>query len=348
MTAPTKKEVEAMAVALIASINTGGFSEADAKKLTTGQYLTRWVESINQNVRPSTQRRYSDLIRKHIEPEIGRVQLAKLSALDIQRLYADRLDAGLSPTTVELLHCILHGALKQAVRWGLITRNVVEMVDAPRRKTPEYITWDQQQASAFLAVADKDDLAALWRLALHTGMRRGEILGLLWADLDLARGALSVKRTLSRGPGNSFEVGQPKTKHGRRQIELPKSVVQALQKHRKRQVEERLQLGSDYQDGGLVFADALGGPVHPNTLRRHFIRLIKVAGVPMIRFHDLRHTSATLMLSGGEHPKIVSEMLGHANIGITLDRYSHVTPSMQRNAVDRLDDMLGGQAAGAR
>jgi integrase len=337
---PTKKAAEAAAAELIASIESGGFGEAEAAKLTVAQYLTRWLDSIGQSVRPSTQRRYSDLVRQHIEPVIGRVQLAKLTPLDVQRLYANRLDAGLSPTSVELLHNILHKALKQAMRWGLLTRNVTEAVDAPRRVLPEYVTWNEAQVAAFLAVAEADDLAALWRLALLTGMRRGEILGLKWADLDLARGTLSVKRTLSRGPQGSYDFGQPKTASGRRQIALPRSVVDSLKRHRVHQNEERLAAGPAYTDNGLVFTDAIGVPVHPNTLRHRFLRLIAQAGVPVLRFHDLRHTSATLMLANGEHPKIVQERLGHANISMTLDRYSHVSPDMQRQAADRLDKLI--------
>ncbi len=341
LTAPTKKEIEALAAQMIASVATGGFGEADAKKITVSEYMARWLESISQSMKPASFRRYADLSRQHIEPVIGRVQLAKLSQLDVQRLYSDRLRAGLSPTSVQLIHCVLHRALKQAMRGGLLNRNVTELVDVPRRIAPEYVTWDRAQASAFLAVSDRDDLAALWRLALLTGMRRGEILGLKWDDLDMGRGALSVKRTLSRGNSGSFDFGSPKSGKGR-QIELPRSVTEALHKHRVKQLEGRMPVGTSYNDLGLIFADALGGPLHPNTLRYRFLRIIKEAGVPQLRLHDLRHTSATLMLANGEHPKIVSERLGHSTIAITLDRYSHVTATMQREAADRLDTLISG------
>lgn len=339
LTADTKKEVESLVAQHIASMETGGFSEADAKKITVSQYMASWLDSRKQSMKPASFRRYADLSRQHIEPVIGRIQLAKLSQLDVQRLYSDRLEAGLSPTSVQLIYCVLHRALKQAMRGGLLLRNVTELVDVPRRITPEYVTWDRGQARAFLAVSDRDDLAALWRLALLTGMRRGEILALRWDDIDTARGALSVKRTLSRGNAGSFDFGSPKSGKGR-QIELSPSVTEGLHQHRVRQVEKRLAVGTSYNDLGLVFADALGRPLHPNTLRRCFLRLIKEAGVPMLRLHDLRHTSATLMLAGGEHPKVVSERLGHSNISITMDRYSHVTATMQREAVNRLDTLM--------
>jgi integrase len=342
ITSPIKREVETLRAQLLASVAAGGFSEAEAKKLTVSQYLTRWVDSIGQSVRIATQIRYTQVVTQHIEPVVGRILLGKLTPLDVQRLYSDRLDAGLSPTTVALIHNVLHKALKQAVRWGLLTRNVTEAVDPPREATPEYVTWNQEQAAVFLAVADSDEVAALWRLALLTGMRRGELLGLKWEDVDLQRRVLSVKRTLSRGTRGAYTFGVPKTAHGRRSIALPQSAVEALQKHRIRQLESRLKAGAAYQDQDLVFADALGGPLHPSTLAYQFKKLQRQAGVPPIRIHDLRHTSATLMLANGEHPKIVQERLGHADVSMTLNRYSHVTMDMQRDAADRLDTLVRG------
>jgi integrase len=341
-TSPIKREVEVLRAQLLASAAAGGFSEAEAKKITVSQYLTRWVDSVGQSVRIATQIRYTQVVQQHIEPVVGHILLAKLAPLDVQRLYTDRLDAGLSPTTVALIHNVLHKALKQAVRWGLLTRNVTEAVDPPREATPEYVTWNQEQASAFLVVADSDELAALWRLAPLTGMRRGELLGLKWEDVDLQRRVLSVKRTLSRGTRGAYTFGVPKTAHGRRSIALPQSAVDALQKHRIRQLESRLKVGAAYQEQDLVFADTLGEPLHPGTLAYRFKRLQKQAGVPPIRIHDLRHTSATLMLANGEHPKIVQERLGHADVSMTLNRYSHVTMDMQRAAADRLDSLVRG------
>lgn len=344
ITAATKPEAERQAALLLASIANGGFAEADAERLTVEQYLTRWLDTNAQTVRATTQRRYADLMRLHVIPYIGQLRLAKLAPLDVQRLYADRLTAGgLSSTTVIQLHNILHKALKQAVKWGLLTRNVTDAVTPPRRRTPDYTTWSQQQAAAFLALADQHEFAALWRLALLTGMRRGEVLGLTWEAVDLTKGVLAVKRTVIRAAdGGKWSFGEPKTRAGRRSIALPRSVVEALQKHRIRQLEARLKVGSLYQDYNLVFAAADGTALHPNTLALHFNRLIAAAGVPRIRFHDLRHTSATLMLANGEHPKIVQERLGHSDVSMTLNRYSHVTMQMQKDAADRLDNLMGG------
>lgn len=341
----TKKEVEALAVQMEAAINTGGFGEADADKVTLAQYIARWLPVNASSVRATTHRRYADLLRLHVLPYVGRKQLSKLSALDLQHLYAHRhTDGHLSMTTVQQIHIIIHKALKQAVKWGLLVRNPADAVEPPRRTTAEMKVWTRAQAAAFLAVADEHEQAALWRLALLTGMRRGEILGLRWEDIDLRAGTLSVRRTCIRGTGNAYEFAQPKTAKGRRQISLTRSTVDALNRHRLRQVELRLRQGSAYQDEDLVFATPEGHPLHPNTLALHFSRLIEAAGVPRIRFHDLRHTSATLMLANGEHPKIVQERLGHADIGTTLNRYSHVTMDMQRDAADRLDKLMGGSS----
>jgi integrase len=335
VSAPTRRECEALVAKLLQSAE--ATTSADAEKILVGEYLSRWLDAAAASLKPSTYRRYSDTIRLHVVPLIGEIRLAKLSPLNVQRLYADRLATGLSPTTVSNLHAMLHRAFDQAVRWGLASRNVTDMLDAPRRATPETRTWNAEQVAAVLVEAEKTDLAALWRLALLTGMRRGEILGLKWEDVDLDRGGVSVRRTLSRGKGGTWELGTPKTAAGRRSIALPPSVVAALKRHRIHQLERRVELGPLWKDLGFVFTNTTGGPLAVNVLDGRFRSLIKAAGVPRIRFHDLRHTCATLMLANGEHPKVVAERLGHSDVGITLNRYSHVSPDMQRAAADRLD-----------
>ncbi len=258
--------------------------------------------------------------RFHLGISLGRKHLAKLTAMDIQQLYTDRLTVGkLSPTTVVNIHTILHKGLKQARRWGLITHNVAEDVDPPRKARPATVTWNRAQVQAFLAVSDKD---------------------------DLAHGQLAVKRSLSRGAGGSYEFGPPKTAAGRRSIALPASLVRSLQKHRVRQAEQRLRV-EGWADMDMVFATSLGTPILPNHMDRNFKRLIAEADLPQIRIHDLRHTAATLMLANGEHPKIVQERLGHSDVSMTLNRYSHVTMHMQREAADRLDDYMDIHTEGA-
>jgi integrase len=344
VTARTKREVESQVAELVQKAE---FGFTDAGKLTVRDYFERWLDAVAPTLRPSTARRYRDVARLHIVGVIGNARLAKLSSTDVQRLYADRLASGLSTTSVHHIHAILHRALDQAVRWGLLLRNVTDTVDPPRRSTPEMKTWGAGQTAAVLAAAHGDDFEPLWRLALLTGMRRGEILGLRWADVDLDTGALSVRRTLSRGTSSRLEVGEPKTGAGRRRVALPPSVVESLRRHRVRQLELRLVAGPAYEDQDLVFTNETGRPIHPNSLALRFRRLIERAGVPPIRFHDLRHTCATLLLAEGVHPKVVQERLGHSNIAETLDRYSHVTADMQRHAADQLDAAISAASRSA-
>ena len=338
ISAPTKRELQAAVAAKLAEAD-GGIA-SDGGKMLLRDLCARWLAATETNVKPSTFRRYKDTVRLHILPLLGSKQIGKLTPLDVERLFDDRRAAGLSPTTVFHIGGTLHRALDQGERWGLINRNVCELVTSPRRATPEMQTWNADQVAAVLRVAEGDDLDALWRLALLTGMRRGELLGLMWQDIDLEAGTLAVRRTLSRGVGGTWELGTPKSAAGKRSIALPTLAIEALRRHRIRQLERQLSLGPIWGSGGFVFTNETGGALHVNTLVRRYEGLVKAAGVPRIRFHDLRHTSATLLLSKGIHPKIVQERLGHSSISMTLDRYSHVTRDMQQQAADAFDDLL--------
>ena len=340
----TKREVEAERARILAGYANGEYQSEQAgdKKQTVAEFLTDWLKQASANLKPASAGRYEEIIRIHITPAIGKVQLTRLTPQQVSRLYTTLKDAGLSGSTISNVHTILHKALDQAMRWQLVNRNVTEQVDPPRKGKPEHTIWNSEQVRAFLAVSDKDVYASLWRLAIHTGMRRGEMLGLQWTDVDFAKGALTIKRTYSRGAGNHYEIGSTKTMSGRRQITVAPVVVEWLKTQYTRQLDTRLSQGDDYLDKGFVFADEVGRPIHPNTLTKHFHKLIALASLPSIRIHDLRHTAATLMLSNGEHPKVVSEMLGHANIRITMDLYSHVLPTMQKDASDRLAALIAG------
>ncbi len=336
ITARAKRDVESQVAALIQAAQTGF---TDASKLSVRNYLERWLETTAPTLRAVTERRYRDLVRLHIAGVIGNTPLAKLTAADVQRLYADRLKV-LSPTTVRYIHAVLHHALDDAVKWGLLARNVANAVEPPQKARNEMRVWSAEEVGRILRAAADDPLEAFWRLAIYTGMRRGELLALKWSDLDLDAGALSVQRSLGRGRTSRLEEGEPKSRSGRRRIALSPSVVESLRHHRVRQLEHRLALGDAYEDRGYLFANEIGSHIHPNTLYRRFHDLTKRAGVPSIRFHDLRHTSATLLLAQGVHGKIVQERLGHANIAMTLDLYSHVTADMQRHAADALETAL--------
>jgi integrase len=244
-------------------------------------------------------------------------------------LYTQRIKTGLSPTTVLQLHRVLHHALKDAHRQGLAPRNVADLVTAPIKAEHEFSTFSPKQARRFLETVKGDRLEALYAAALTTGMREGELLGLRWADVDLDQGALYVTRRLKR-------------RTSRRQVLLIAPAVEALKLHQERQDDERRRAGSTWHHEGLVFPKTVGRVINPpNFLRRDFYPLLERAGPPRMRFYDLRHSAATLLLKMGVHPKIVSELLGHTQIGIAMDLYSHVTATMQRDAVTAFEELLG-------
>jgi len=301
----------------------------DDENLTVGEYLNSWLKgSVRGSVRQSTFDRYEIAVRVHIKPALGRVKLKKLSPAHVAGFYQDRLAAGSAPASVNKLHVTLRKALDQAVKWHMVPRNVAEAVKAPRPAPPEMRTLSAEETRKLIEVARGDKLGALYMLAVHTGMRQGELLALKWQDVDLENAKLSVMRTLTMNNGQIL-LGELKTKKSRRTIRLTYAAIQALHEHLARQLEGMERLGDAYRDEGLIFASQVGTPINPTNLRRRsFAALLRRANLPKIRFHDLRHTCATLLLSRNVHPKYVQELLGHANIAITLDTYSHVIPGM--------------------
>jgi integrase len=315
----------------------------DDENLTVGEYLDRWLsDAVRGTVRESTFSRDKYLATNHIKPSIGRIKLRNVSALHLQGLYRDRLDSGLSGSTVQKMHHVLHKALSQAVRWNLIPRNPADSVKAPTASTKEMHPLSAPEARQLLEAAGEagDRLEALYVLAVHTGMRRGELLGLKWDDVDLDGSTVRVRRTLTR-KGTGYVLGEPKTKKSRRTVRLTQRAVDALRSHRRRQLEEKLAAGR-YEDSGLVFAGEGGGLINPSNLRqRSFLPLLERAGLPQITFHDLRHTCASLLFQKNIHPKFVQELLGHASVSITLDTYSHMLPGMGGEAADAIGEALG-------
>jgi integrase len=243
---------------------------------------------------------------------------------------------GLSPRSVHYIHTIIHRALRDAVRWDRLARNVADSADPPRQHANakrEIHAWDAASISRFLAETRDDRIYPVWLLLATTGMRRGEALGLRWSDIDLDACSASVRQTLIT-VGDEIAYGTPKTGKGTRVVALDMSTVAALRSYKARQAQERLALGPEYSDCGLVFTQEDGQPLHPKRVSDTFRRKIAKLGLPRISLHGLRHTWATLALQAGIHPKVVSERLGHADIAITLNTYSHVTPTMQADAAD--------------
>ncbi|MDP2727158.1 MAG: site-specific integrase [Dehalococcoidia bacterium] len=310
------------------------------QKQTVARFLGDWLEATRPTIKGTTFTRYEEYARLHIAPTLGALKLAALTPQHLQKLYAQKLVEGLSPMSVRHLHAILHRALGQALRWGLVATNVTEAVDPPRKERVELRTLSPEEARRFLEAAEGDRFEALYVLALTTGLRQGEMLGLRWKDLDLEGGRLQVVATLQR-TAKGLVMSEPKTSRSRRQVILTDMAREALRQHRIAQVEERLKAGPLWEDNDLVFPNEMGKPMDAgNILRRSFCPLLEKAGLPHIRFHDLRHSAATLLLSQGINPKVIQEMLGHSSITLTLDVYSHLLPTMQREAVDAMDAIL--------
>ena len=311
---------------------------------STAAFLTEWLAVVRNTVSPGTFERCEQYIRVHAIPALGRIKLGRLTPQHFQRLYQDKLAAGLSPTTVNHLHTVLHGAFTEAMRWGLISRNVVALVRPPRKVHVEVVALTAEQTRALLAAAAGNRFEALLILALKTGMRRGELLALRWEDLDLDKGVLQVRGTLRR-TREGLRIGTPKTPASRRKVVLSPTSQAALRRHRARQEQERQAAGDLWQELRLVFPNRLGRPMELRDLLADVYRpLLKRAGLPPVTFHTLRHTAATLLLAEGEHPKVVQELLGHAQVGITLDRYSHITPRLMSNAAAVMDRLLDREA----
>lgn len=346
--AKTQQEVRRKLTAILRALDTDMPVQRD-ERMRLDDFLSDWLARVKPSIKPLTWARYQELVR-HIPPTLGRGALIKVTPAQIERLYADKLASGLSSTTVHHLHSVLHHALGDAVRKGLVARNICDLVDAPKPRRPQVEALTVEQARALLAAAAGDRMEALYVLALTTGMRQGEMLALHWADVDLDAGMLQVRGTLHRVPGVSVSeksglvISDPKTAHSRRPVRLSTIAVQALRRHRARQAEERLALGEAWDDHDLVFCNSIGRPYEARSvIRNSYAPLLKRAGIPHIKFHALRHSAATLLLSQGIHPKIVAEMLGHTTISMTLDIYSHVTLDMQHEAADTMDRLFRAQ-----
>lgn len=334
----TQKEVREKLQALQAEIITGGV--VDPARVTVAEYLERWLNDVAQHtVRPTTFESYTRYVQLHATPALGKLQLSKLQPMHLQQLYSERLAAGKSKRTVQYLHAILHRALKHAVRQRMIGSNPADAVDVPRPDRKEMQTLTISQLEQLVKVMEGDPLYALYYLAIATGCRRGELVALRCSDVDWGRPAININRTAEEVKRKVIRT-EPKTAKSRRSVPLPAEAVAVLKAHKAKQAQEKLRMGSEYLDQGLVFAKPTGEPVSPGQVSHHFAVLLNRAKLPRVRLHDRRHTRATLLLGAGVHPKIVSERLGHSTITLTLDTYSHVTPTLQDEVANKLDAML--------
>jgi integrase len=309
----------------------------DADNLKLGEYLDQWLaDSVADTVRPTTFERYEQIVRVHIRPALSNLKLMNVTSAHVRGLYREKLEDGLSPRTVQYIHVTLHKALKQAVDDGLIPRNATEAVRPPQVGKEEIRPLTAEQVKMLFEAGRGDRLESLYILAVHTGLRQGELLGLKWGDVDFEAATLQARRMLTTAKGGPV-LRAPKTKGSRRTVKLSPATLEALRSHLERQLGEIT---------GRVICGVRTASYSPQSSASRYITthrfkpLLKRAGLPKMRFHGLRHTCATLLLTKNVNPKVVSELLGHATIAITLDTCSHVLPTMQESAAKAMEDAL--------
>ena len=313
------------------------------ERLRVGQVLDQWLaEAVKPKNRASTYRRHDDIVRVHLKPSLGHTRLAQLTPGQVQALITAKLAEGLSPRTVAYIRGVLRTALARAMRWGYIGINVATLTDPPRATHHQVEALSIEQARVMLAAVAGHRLSHLFVTALATGMRQGELLGVRWQNIDLDAGTLRVSKSLQRIEGE-YQLLEPKTAKSRRMVVLPEIAKDVLREQRLRWVEEKLAAGSMWEEQwNLVFCSRTGHPLHGPTVTRAFQDQLARAGLPRLRFHDLRHGAATLLLAQGTPLKVVQEALGHATISVTADVYGHILPELQKDAAKRMDDALRG------
>jgi len=340
----TKKEAELELAKVAGALATG--THIQASRLLVREYLEKeWLPAIRPTIRATTFASYESHVALYLVPALGQIPLQELSASHLNAFYAKLLtekrtrgNRELAPGTVRRIHATLHRALKDAVRWNKIGRNPADAADPPRAMLcgeGEMKTWSVPELKTFLAAERESPNYPLWLTLITTGIRRGEALGLRWQDLDLRNRTMAIRQTRVV-IGYQPLLSTPKTRKGRRQVALDPATASCLASLRERRHEETQSGGEELKETDLVFTNTEGEPIHPDRVTAYFAKAAKTAGVPVIRLHDLRHTHATLALSAGVHPKVVSERLGHANIGITLDTYSHCLPVLSEKAACRV------------
>ncbi len=345
--APTRREAVAELRKLQRTLLEGRSIGSPRLRLAT--FLDSWLLAVEPNLRPQSWRRYRQLMLDHVTPTLGGRPLIRLEPEDLQQLYAAKIREGLSPATVRMVHFILHRALRDAVRWGRCGHNVADLVDPPRLPRTEAAVLGLDEVRAVLQEAAGHQFELLFRLALKTGLRRGELLALRWRDIDLDRGVITVRGTLQPTPSGSVPlVSEPKSSSSRRALAIDDDLVERIGLH-------RANWGSTWDGDGrppgaddFVFVSSTGRPISPSSLLRSWSRLLHRAGLEPVPFHATRHTAATLMLGAGVSPRVASERLGHATVAMTLDRYSHVSDSLRRDAALAVHNLLEGGPAAKR
>lgn len=334
----SKPEAQAWLRMMLDQMDRGQYGQAE--KMTVAEYLPRWLSQHRASIRPKTAYQYAWNIQRYILPFLGPVQMSVLSLDRIEKYYGELLEAGVSIRTVRIVHTILHRALDKAVRYQLIRFNPSDGASLPRYHYAEMKVFDESQVSQFLLAGQNSPFQALYYLAVTAGLRQGELLGLKWSDLKWVSGTLHVQRQLQYIPGQSWSLVEPKSKSSKRTIKLGENTLQMLRLHKERQETLKSMAGERWNDLDLIFPSSVGTPANDSHLRKDFLNVLILAGLPRIRFHDLRHSCAALLLNSGVPVIAVSRMLGHSKPSVTLDVYGHLYNELQDEAAARMDQLV--------
>ncbi|BDG42415.1 site-specific integrase [Parageobacillus caldoxylosilyticus] len=335
----TKTEAKKELLKIKNQVDDGSYFKESTEDFS--MFMERWFNtSYKRTVEITTAKSREYVIRNHIMKYFQHKKINEITTFDIDSFYVDKLDSGYSGAYIRQMHNLLNQAFDQAVRWSLIKVNPVKNAKPPKVKSEEKITWTVDEVNRFLNLIKDSSMEIPYLLAIFTGMRRGEVLGLKWDDVDFENKKIRIKRSLCFVSGKGLIFKEPKTQKSKRQISISQYVVNVLKRHKQRQDSRKEKFGTQYQDNNLIVCTDDGKPLDPRNLLRQFYRLIEEANVPRISFHDLRHTHATILMQQGENPKVVSERLGHSRVGITLDLYSHVSDDLQEQAAEKFENAL--------
>ncbi|HEX5709580.1 MAG TPA: site-specific integrase, partial [Pyrinomonadaceae bacterium] len=313
------------------------------ERQTVGQFLDRWLEDcVKPTVRPNTYDSYEVHVRLYLKPDLGRIQLDKLSPQQVEAFLNAQVKAGRSPRMAQYLRSVLRIALNQAMKWNLVVRNAAGLVDPPRYIKPEIEPFSIEQVQAFMDASKGDRLELLFLVMLSMGLRKGEATALRWQDVDMNSGVMRVQRSLQRIE-KKYQLVELKTKRSRRTLPMPEKVITALRTHRTRQLEERLLAAERWKDSGFVFTTSVGTPLNPRNVLRSFHRLLEKAGIPRRGVHNLRHTCASLLLEQNVHARTLMDILGHSRISVTMDTYAHVMPPTILDAANLMNSVISGR-----
>ncbi|MEV2909754.1 tyrosine-type recombinase/integrase [Paenibacillus larvae] len=350
-----KVDAERSMIAKIKEINDGCYVEEIEE--TVEEFMQNWLLNKKNTVRPGTWKSYSWLINTHLTPHLGKLKVINLKPIHLNNLYNQKLASSISNNSIKKLHSLIKDALDEGIGYGSLSKNVAKAVTPPRVKKVKFEVWNEDQLAFFLKHAKASRFYVAFELAVSTGMRIGEILGLRWKDIDLCNKKISVRQAYTKAE-SGYDFHEPKTASGERSIALFENTVSLLTDHQKAQELEKNLNSNFYDDHGLVIQTHIGTPVNPRNLSREYYKILSIIEkenvkkkeqgedfieLPRIRFHDLRHTHATILLKRGVHPKIVQERLGHSSISITLDTYSHVLPGLQEAALKSLGQSILGE-----